>query len=374
MRAVITAGGTAGHINPALAIAGEIMKNEPGSDILFIGRKDGMERKLVAESGYRLAEVEVHGFMRRISLSNIWFNLKSVFHVFSAQNEAKKLIREFSPDVVIGCGGYVSGPVVRAATKLGIKTAIQEQNAFPGITTKLLAKRVDLILCADEDGLKRIGYPNKSVVTGNPIRHAFFEADRNSLRDRWNVGDKIFVLSYGGSNGAAEINRVAAAFMQRHWKTGKVFHVHATGEYTKDSFPGLLMEYGIDLDRCDNIKVFEYISDMPEYYAASDLILSRAGALTIGEIAASGRASVLIPSPNVTENHQFYNAMSLANAGAAFVYEEKDLDVDALANRLMELVETPKYLREMGEHAREKAIEDSANQIYFKICALIEKG
>ena len=373
MRAVITAGGTAGHINPALAIADEIIRNEPSSEIVFIGRKDGMERKLVNEAGYELREIDVHGLMRRVSPENLVFNAKAVYKALAAQKEVKRFLRGFGPDAVIGCGGYVSGPVVRAASDIGCVTVIHEQNAFPGMTTKLLAKRASLILCANEEGVDRIGYRNKTTVTGNPVRHAFFEASRQKLRDELGVGDRVFVLSFGGSNGAAGINRAAAMFISKHRHTDKVFHVHATGMHYRDSFPALLREFCIE-DDCENVRVCEYISDMPEHFAACDLIISRAGALTISEIMASGKASVLIPSPNVTDNHQFYNAMSLANAGAAFVYEEKDIGDEGFVDKLMELADDTDYLKKMGENAGKLARPDAAPHIYRCVRNLLEGG
>jgi len=373
MRAVITAGGTAGHINPALAIAGEIIRNEPSSDIVFVGRKDGMERRLVTEVGYKLHEIEVHGFMRRVSFENVLFNIKSVFSAMAAQKEAKGFLKSFDPDVVIGCGGYVSGPVVKAAASMGYDTVIHEQNALPGMTTKLLARRAALILCADEECVERLGFPGKSTVTGNPVRRAFFEADREDLREKLNVGEKVFVLSFGGSNGAAGIDRAAVAFMAKHQKTEKVFHVHATGKHAAAAFPALMREYGIDKEN-KNIRICEYINDMPEHFAACDLVISRAGALTVSELMASGRASVLVPSPNVTGNHQFYNAMSLAKAGAAFIYDEKDVETEGFAEKLMELISDPEYLKKMGECAGRMAKPDSAEHIYRCVRELLDNG
>jgi len=371
MRAIFTAGGTAGHINPALAIAGEIMRRDPSSEIVFIGRKDGMERKLVTEGGYRLFEVEVHGFMRRVSFENLVFNAKSFRAAFAAQKEAKRIIADFEPDIVVGCGGYVSGPVVRAASMLSLPTAIHEQNAFPGVTTRLLAKRVSLILCSNADSAARIGYPKKTVVTGNPVRSAFFDAAREKIREKWDVGDKVFVLSTGGTNGASGVNSIAAAFMAKHQRTNRVFHVHSTGAYSMETFQRFAREYNVD-ERCGNIKICEYIDDMPEHFAAADLIISRAGGLAISEIAASGRASVLIPSPNVTENHQFYNAMSLVNAGAALVFQEKDIEPESFADRLMALVNEPKSLQAMGEKAKQTAAPDAAHRIYNCLLDLLD--
>ena len=372
MRAVITAGGTAGHIHPAIAIADEIMKNEPDSQILFIGRRDGMEQSIVSSRGYRLAGIDVHGFMRRITFRNILFNIRSLLYILIATRESKRILKEFKPDIVIGCGGYVSGPVVRAAAKKGIKTVIQEQNSYPGITTKLLERYVNMVFCADIDGVSHLKYKDKAIVTGNPIKEEYFKADRNLLRNRYDVGDRVFVLSYGGSNGSEGLNAVVAAFMSKHYKSNRVFHVHATGQYAKESFERLVAERHVDYENCSNIKVFEYIPDIADYYAACDLVISRAGALTISEIKAVGRASVLIPSPNVTENHQLYNALSLARIDSAYVFEEGTISVDDIAERIMLLTRDREKLVLMGENAKKYAEVDASGKIYRYIHELLD--
>lgn len=371
MRAVIAAGGTAGHINPALAIADEIMKNEPDSEILFIGREGSMEEKLVPAAGYELKTFEIHGFQRRFSLEDILLNIKNIGCVLSLQKNAKRIFKEFKPDVVIGCGGYVSGPVVRKAAKVGIKTAIQEQNAVPGVTTKLLLPLVDIVFAASSEARAAMGQPEKSVVTGNPIRAEFFGADRNVLRERWGIGDKACIVSFGGSLGARAINELAAALMQRHARAGTVFHIHATGGYGTTFLPQYLEQRGVGIENDPNIRVVDYIDDMPECLAAADLVISRAGALTISELEAAGRASALIPSPNVSENHQYYNALTLKDAGAAIIFEEKGIDYDAVADEIMALTNDKTALQQMGKKAHARAICNSAKKIYDELKTLI---
>lgn len=363
MKAIIAAGGTAGHINPALAIANEIKRNEPDSEILFVGREDGMEKKLVEAAGFRLFPIEIHGFSRSFKPKEIAFNLNAVRCAVRGAAKAKHLIREFRPDVVVGCGGYVSGPVVRAAAQLGVKTAIQEQNSSPGVTNKILSKSVDLVMVASEDAIPRLHSRARCVVTGNPIRAEFFSASREKLRREWNARNKTVVVSFGGSLGARTINQVSARLMKRHAGSGEVFHIHATGQYATESFPKLLDELGVDRT-CGDLRVVEYIDNMPECFAAADLVLCRSGALTISELAASGRASALIPSPNVSENHQYYNAMTLVNAGGAVVFEEKELDVDAVADEIWALCQDRQRLAMMGVNARSVAVKDSATRIY----------
>ena len=373
MRVVITAGGTAGHIHPAIAIADEIYSHEPDSEIVFIGRKDGMEKRIIQRSNYRIYEIDVHGFMRKINLKNILFNIRSILKIFPAIRASKKVFKEVNPDIVIGCGGYVSGPVIKAAAKLKIKTVIQEQNSYPGITTKLLEKHVDIVFCPDDDSLTHLKYSKKAIVVGNPVKKEYFTADREKLRNEYNIGDRAFVLSYGGSNGSKGLNGVVAAFMAKHYMSNKVFHVHATGEYAKESFNELMQHYDVDYENCDNILVFEYISDMADYFAACDLLISRAGALTLAELRAVGRASILIPSPNVTENHQLYNALSIAKDDAAYVYEEGSIDNDELAVKIMELIEDKERLKQMGVNAKKSFSKDAALTIYTNIRALLDR-
>ena len=370
MRAIIAAGGTAGHINPALAIAEEIKRNEPDSEILFVGREDGMEKKLVAQAGFPLYPIEIHGFNRGFRWTDIKFNIFTLDCAVRGAVKAKKLIREFRPDVVIGCGGYVSGPVVRAAAELHVPTAIQEQNSSPGITNKLLARQADLVMVASADAVPRLHCRGRCVVTGNPIRDAFFTASREKLRSEWKAADKTVVVSFGGSLGARTINEVAARLMKLHAGSGRILHIHATGQYAVDSFPKMLRQLGVD-PKDPDLRIVEYIQNMPECFAAADLVLCRSGALTISELAASGRASALIPSPNVAENHQYYNAMTLVNAGAALVFEEKDLDEDKTAREICDLCQDRGRLAMMGVNARSVAVKDSANRIYRYIRELL---
>ncbi|MEA5050345.1 MAG: undecaprenyldiphospho-muramoylpentapeptide beta-N-acetylglucosaminyltransferase [Oscillospiraceae bacterium] len=370
MKAVIAAGGTAGHINPALAIAGAIMDNEKGSEVVFFGREDGMEKKLVEQAGYRMIPLETHGFVRSFKPKDLLENANSVRCALKAERICGEFFREFQPDVVIGCGGYNSGPVVEKAAKMGIPTAIQEQNSFPGVTTKLLSRRADRIFAANAEAVERIGYPEKSVVSGNPVRAEFYTANRELLRRRWGIGDRTCILSFGGSLGARTINELSARLMQLNRDDPDIFHIHATGQYAVESFPQMLAAGGVD-PKSPRIRVEEFITDMPQCYAAADLIISRAGAITVSEIIAAGRASVLIPSPNVTENHQYYNALTLKNIGAALLFEEKDIDIDAVAREVARLAADRQRLRMMGVNARSLAVPNTAKLIYDNIARMV---
>ncbi len=374
MRVLIAAGGTAGHINPALAIAGALRAADSAAEIHFAGRQEGMEYRLVTQAGYPFHHIEITGFQRRLSLENIRRNARTLWNLALSGPRCKAILDEVAPDLVIGCGGYVSGPVVRAAAKRGIKTAIHEQNAFPGVTNKLLAPEVDLVFAAVAAGAERLGAPEKTVVVGNPVRPEVFAwaARRDEARAKLGAGERTVILSFGGSLGARRINEVVAdlcAWEQKEEKS--ILHLHATGQYGVELFRALEAEKGFS--RGKNLIVREYIDNMPELLAAADLVISRAGALTLAELEAAGRAAILIPSPNVAENHQYYNALELAKAGAAVVIEEKDLTGAKLVETAAQLLGEQGKLEEMGRSARSLSVDDSLEQIVARLCALMRE-
>ena len=369
MRAVIAAGGTAGHVNPALAIADEIIRMEPGSEIRFMGREDGMENRLVTSRGYELVPIDVWGFMRSFKWEDILFNLNSLRLIVKSSIEARRFLRSFKPDIAIGCGGYVSGPVVMQASRLGIKTAIHEQNSFPGVTTRILSRRVDLIMAPNEDAKNKIGRPEKTVIVGNPVSSKIISADREEAR--LGIGDRTCILSFGGSLGAKVINDLVARMFRLCKGRDDIFFIHATGGYDTETFPAELREEGVSLDDLP-CRVSTYIDDMPDCLAASDLVVSRSGAITISELAVSGRPSYLIPSPHVAENHQYYNALTLSSRGAAVLEEEKDMVPDRTAETIIALAEDKDRLREMGRAAKEIGAPDSAAEIYRNIKNLLK--
>ena len=374
MKILFAGGGTAGHINPAIAVASYIKQKQPDSQILFCGNPHGMEASLVPKAGFDFTPIKVKGFQRQINLRNIKNNAMAVAYLATASARARQIIKDFSPDIVMGTGGYVSGPVVRKAAQMGIKTVTHEQNAFPGVTTKLLSKYVDKILLAVPEAKKYLGdCDDRCVVTGNPIRGSVLKADRDISRIELGIpDDKVCILSFGGSLGARRINEAIADLMAWHYKRGKIWHIHATGSYGVELFPALLKEKGVDVSGCKNISIREYIDDMPRCLAAADLVISRAGAITLSEIEAAGRASILIPSPNVAENHQYHNAMALYNRNAAVVIEEKDLTGEMLCKQVEELISDPFTLRHLGNNARSMAIIDSNERIYREILKLLK--
>lgn len=375
MKILFACGGTAGHINPALSVADSLCARYPETEVLFAGNPNGMEARLVPKAGYPFAPIEVAGIQRKISGKNIVRNAKALYLLAKSGPRATEIIKQFEPDIVMGTGGYVSGPIVRRAHKLGYKTITHEQNAYPGVTTKLLAPDVDKILLAMEGAKKHIHIKDESkfVMTGNPVREAIFSADRELSRMRMGIGDRICVLSFGGSLGAHRINEAIADVMKWHNGGSNIHHIHATGSYDYDDFLKMMEERGIDNAPGGHIDVREYIDNMPTCLAAADIVICRAGAITLSELECAGRASILIPSPNVAENHQYHNAMELVNNGAAEILEEKDLSGESLIELLKKLVEDKPRLEAIGAAASAMAIKDANMRIINEITELYNR-
>lgn len=369
MRVLIAAGGTAGHINPALAIAGALKSACPEAEIHFAGRQKGMEYGLVTKAGYPFHHIEVNGIQRKLTPKNILRDIEALWHLALSGPRARAMLRQLQPDLVIGCGGYVSGPVVRCAAKMGIKTAIHEQNAFPGVTNKLLAPDVDVVFAAVPAAVEKLGAPDKTLVVGNPVRPEIFAQDRAAARAALDAGERTVLLSFGGSLGARRINELVADLAAWEQKQEKnILHIHATGSRGVTLFEKLAAEKGVTVGQ--SLVVREYIEDMPQMLAAADLVISRAGALTLAELEAAGRAAILIPSPNVAENHQYYNALELQKAGAAVVIEEKELTAERLIGTVERLTADRASLASMGKLARALAEPKSLEKITDKLLEL----
>ncbi|MBR0342106.1 MAG: undecaprenyldiphospho-muramoylpentapeptide beta-N-acetylglucosaminyltransferase [Oscillospiraceae bacterium] len=372
MKLVVAAGGTAGHINPALSFVEKILQEEPDSEVIYVGREDGMEYRLVKDAGIRFYPIDIHGFKRSLSFSGIAYNIRTVYCLLKSSIQCRAFLKKEKPDLVVGFGGYVSGPVVREATSLGIHTAIHEQNSFPGVTSRLLSKKVDHIFAANQDAADKIGYPDKTTVVGNPVSNKVLEADREEARTKLGIGDgQTCILSFGGSLGSSTINQVMVNVFSRAYGDDSLFFLHATGEIDTTGFWDGLKKF--DLSTSDfSCRVSQYIDDMADCLAAADLVVCRSGAITISELAAVGRASYLIPSPYVAENHQYYNAMTLGNLGAAVVEEEKDMDFQKTAEKILQLAHDKESLKTMGELAKRIAVRDSASQMYHEVLALMD--
>ncbi len=367
MHILFAGGGTAGHINPALAVAGYIREKHPDAHISYIGTPDKLESKLVPEKGYNFRTISVAGFQRKLSIENIGKNISAVGKALTSSVTARKILKEIQPDVVIGTGGYVSGPVLREAAKLGIKTAIHEQNAFPGVTTKMLAPNVDAVMLAMPEAEKYLKLKKKPHITGNPVRSELLKITREEARAKLGLdNDSPMLLSFGGSLGAMRINQAVSGLIKWHNGSNKFYHIHGTGKSGYNDFIDGLK----DINLSDKIDIREYISDMDVCMAAADLIICRAGAITLSELLACGKPAILIPSPYVAENHQFHNAMTLKRIGAAEIIEEKELTAEKLTQIVSNLIENKPKLAAMSAAAHGGAIMDANERIYEIIMQL----
>ncbi len=365
MKVLVSGGGTAGHINPAIAIA-KRMKREYNAEILFIGRQKGMENDLVQKEGFDIKYIEVEGLIRSLSPKNI----KVLIKYITAIQKAKKIIREFAPDVVVGTGGFVCAPVMTAANALNIPTLIHEQNVFPGMTVKMSANFVNVVATSFEDMKKYVSekVAKKCILTGNPLRENLFDLTYDEARKKLGIGDEIFIVTVGGSLGAKTINNALCEIINNCTQEN-IKILGGTGE----RFYNEVME-NIDKEKLtENVSVVPYIYNMNEVLPAADLIISRSGAVTVSELAALGRPAILIPSPNVTHNHQEYNARSVSSRGGAVLICERDLKEGLVAETVNKLLENPQKLKEMSEYANKMAIADGTKRICDIVADLSQK-
>ena len=370
MNLIFTCGGTAGHINPAIAVANMMKERDPNTRILFIGATGRMEEKLVPQAGYELKCLPGSGLSRGKNLAALKKNLYAVKCVISAVGACKKIYREFQPDAVIGTGGYASFPALYAAQSMGIPTCVHESNAVPGITTKLAASRASRVLVAFSDSVQYYKDPSKVEVVGMPVHRDFIYTTKAEARKELGLGEGPLVVSAFGSLGAKVMNEVMAGVFALEKEAGFPFHhIHATGSFGWEWMPGLVAEKGIDLENDKAIDMREYIYNMPTVMAAADVIISRAGAATCNEISASGTPDILIPSPNVTNNHQEKNARVLADHKAAVLVLEKDCTSQELYDDIMALLADDDRRAEMSRILKENVRVDSAE----RICDIVEE-
>ena len=363
MHIVFAGGGTAGHINPAIAVAGYLKQVDPDCRISFIGTKRGMENRLVPLAGYDFYTIDVAGFQRKLTIKNIGRNISAAYKAVTSSFASKKLLKKLQPDVVVGTGGYVCGPVLRTAAKMGIKTAVHEANAYPGMTIKMLAPLVDCVMIAMEDAVKNINPKNPPVITGNPIRQSLTAVSKQQARETLGIPqDAKVLLSFGGSLGAKAINDSVFEVIKWNLENKDFLHFHGTGRSGYTDFYNKVKEIGYTDDN-GTVKVLEYIDNMDVMMAAADVVISRAGAMSVNELQVCGKPSILIPSPYVAENHQFHNAMSLKKVNAAELIEEKDLNGELLLKTVRELFSDPERLEAMSKAAKETAIPDADRKI-----------
>ncbi len=370
MNVIFTCGGTAGHINPAIAVANIIKERHPDAKILFIGASGHMEEKLVPKAGYELACLPGSGLSRKISFSAIKKNAVALKNVLSAVSQCKKIIRNFQADVVVGTGGYASYPALNAASKLGIPTIVHEANAVPGLTTKMAAKTATRVLVAFEESAQYYRKPEKVEVVGMPVRKEFVETTREDARKALGLDSRPLVVSAFGSLGARAMNYAMADFMKLEQDAKMPFqHIHATGAYGWEWMPDYIKTLGVDAESCSGLDIREYIYDMPTVMAAADIIIGRAGASTCNEIGASGTPCILIPSPNVTNDHQMKNAKILADRGAAVLIPEPEATGEKLYQTVTELLADHDRRKKMSATLRGMVVTDSA----VRICDMIEE-
>ena len=375
-RVLLAGGGTAGHVNPALAIAEIIKEKYPDTEFCFAGNPDKIEARLVEKAGYRFEPVRIEGFQRHISAENIKRNFKAVGYLMKSGKTCKRIIRDFEPDLVVGTGGYVSGPVVRAASKMGIKTAVHEQNAYAGVTNKILSKHADVVMVSVKEAKKYFPKAKKVVVTGLPVRKAFSRMSKDEARDKLGFDrDTVCVLSTGGSLGSLTVNTYVRKLLKYYQENNiKVNHIHSYGTYSdyKDYVQDLEKE-GVKI-KDDPHRIVESYVNMPVAMAACDLVITRCGAGALTEIEDMGRAAVMIPSPMVAENHQYHNGMVLQNAGAGVVIEEKDLTEELFINTVMGYINDPEKLKSSAENALKLHIPDTRERIMKALDELLVKG
>lgn len=369
MNLIFTCGGTAGHINPALAVANLMRERDPGCKILFIGATGHMEEKLVPQAGYELRCLPGSGLSRKLSPAGIKQNLHAVKCVLDAVKECKRIFREFQPDVIIGTGGYASFPALYAGSSMHIPVCVHESNAVPGVTTKLASRLADRVLVCFEESKAMYPDPSKVEVVGMPVRREFIYGDRAAARRELGIGDEPVVLSAFGSLGAKVMNQTMAELFRLEQSEGFPFrHIHATGSFGWAWMPELVKQKGVDLTKTSLIRMEEYFYNMPTLMAAADVIISRAGASTCNEIGAAGLPCILVPSPNVTNNHQEKNARLLEGRGGAVVIVEKDCTPEKVYGEVKALLADPERRGQMSQNLRSMVTMDSTE----RICGIVE--
>lgn len=370
MKVLLAGGGTGGHINPAIAIANTIKDHDKNAEIAFIGTKKGLENKLVANAGYPIYHIEMRGLRRSLSLSN----LKTAYYYFTAPHKAKKLLLALEPDVVIGTGGYLCWPLLHAAAKLGIPTAVHESNAIPGKAVKMLEKEVDRIYINFPGTVDYLSEKDKIRCVGNPLIAPPALEKSGDLKKFLKIpaGTKHVILSFGGSLGAERINEEVLCLMSSlSAKNPEIFHIHATGKIEHEAAMAKAAEYG--LDRCPNIRLVEYIYDMPLWERIADAVICRAGAMTISEMALLGVPCILIPSPNVVNNHQYENAKRLADAGAAILLEEKFLTPNVLYDSVCDILYHKETAQRLSKNIKSFANPEAKEEIYEDLRMLVSR-
>ena len=372
MNVIFTCGGTAGHVNPALALTKYMEQKLPKLNVLFVGTPDGMERELVEKQGYAFRGVEVSGFRRSLKPKSLAFNLRAVKTLMASPRQARQIFDEFHPDLVVGTGGYASYPMVRCAARAGVPTAVHESNMVPGLTTKRLEPYADRIMVGFEDCRQHYRHPEKIVVTGTPVRGDFFELSRREARQKLGfTDDRPLVVSFWGSLGARDMNQKMLDFFRCEQQDGEPFHhIHAVGSSGWKSIRTELEARG--LDKCPSLDVREYIYDMAVVMRAADLVICRAGASTVSEITALAVPTIIVPSPYVTNNHQEKNARILEKHGGARLMLEAESTEEGRYRAAREILDDPERCAAMSRAMGSLGILDATQRIYDTVMALVK--
>ncbi len=373
MKVIIAAAGTAGHINPGLAIANKIKKEEKDSEILFIGTTRGLENDLVPRAGYELKTINAYGLSKKISIEN----LKKMYKTLKGYGEAKQIMKEFKPDIVIGTGGYICGATISSAHHLKIPTLLHESNAFPGKAIKMLANKTDTILVSFQDAIPRIRKCKNIVFTGTPIKIKKKNySEQEKIRIIQNMGlteKKPIILIFGGSQGAKKINDTIIEIIKNK-KNQNYQIIWATGPKQYDVIKEELEILNINLNNIKNMKIIPYIYNMEELMNVVDVIVARSGAMTITEISNLGKASILVPLPNVSHNHQLYNAKVLENVGAAKIILDNEINAQKLDEEIEKIIADRKNIEKMQQNALKVSTTDVEEKIYKEIKKLVNRG
>ncbi len=371
MKVIIAAAGTGGHINPGIAIANKIKEKEPDSEIIFIGTERGIENDLVPRAGYKLKTVDAYGISKKISVKTIKNNIKTI----KGFSQAKKIIKEFSPDIVIGTGGYICGGAISSAYKLGIPTVIHESNAYPGKATKFLNKKLTKILLGFKDAEKFFDDKSKLVVTGNPTKvkeEKISEEEKRKILQELGLTTTLpTILVFGGSQGAKAINDAMIPLIKEK-KNDKYQIIWSVGPKQYDIIKEEFLKDDIDVDKIKNTKIVPYIYNMSEIMNSIDVIVSRSGAMTITEISLVGKPAIFIPLPSMSANRQVDNAKVLEKLGAAKIILNEEVNSKNLSNAIDELLQNPEELKQMGKRAKQIATYNVEEKIYDEIKKVVK--
>ncbi len=367
MKILFSGGGTAGHVNPAVAIAQAMLKKSKNNEVAFVGRKNGGENQAILSGGYKLYTLSVRGFVRKVSPKNI----KSAYLAIRSLSDANRIIKDFRPDVIVGTGGYVSWPILRRGIRLGIPTVLHESNIYPGLVTRRLGGKCDLVLLNSLESLKFLQYSQNTRAVGNPLRSGFFDTSRSQARKALGIkDDEFFIISFGGSLGSEKINSAVISLMRDYSsKNPKIKHLHSAGTRYFDE---LSQKHRELFEAKNGCTVKAYIDNMPAVMTAADLVISRSGAMTLTEIAGVGTSAILVPSPNVADDHQLKNAGAISENGGAVLLEEPRLQ-DELTETVRRLYENESERKELARNVRKFHDRNSSEKICREIEELVSR-